>query len=122
MEIFPSVVAPVCSDGDRLELTCTTSGKLHTWQLIVNPENGVAAMKQVSSIGSTGVDSQPLIINSTIMITFSRLSRQGISPLISRMTVNPVTEGLNSSQVNCVNTQVSSESARTTIYIIGGRI
>ena len=118
MEISPSVVAPVCQARDQLELTCTTSGVLQQWQLIKSGE--VTQLLQVSPAGSTGVQSEPLIIDS-VMFTASRLSSQGSSPLISRMTIRPVSEGLNGSEVNCVDT-LASESARTTILIIGGMI
>ena len=114
------MVAPVCQSGDQLELTCTTSGVIQTWQLVSNPESGaVTQLQQVSSAGSSGLDSGPRIINS-ITFNSSRLSSQGSSPLISRMTVNPVSEGLNGSEVNCVDT-LASESATTTILIIRGK-
>ena len=120
IEISPPMVAPVCQAGNQLELTCTSSGVLQTWLLIINPESGaVTPLQQVSSIGSTGVGTEPQIINSTIAFTFLRLTSQGSIPLTSRMIINPVTEGLNGSQVNCVDT-LASESAMTTIYIIRG--
>lgn len=119
MEISPSVVAPTCQAGDQLELTCDTSGVLQRWQLIANPESGaVTQLQQVSSAGSTGVQSEPLVIES-VMFTASRLSGQGSLPLVSRMIINPVSEGLNGSEVNCVDT-LADETARTMILIIGG--
>ena len=119
VEIAPSEVAAVCQAGYQLEVICSTPSVLHTWQLIANPESGaVTPLRQVSSVGSPGVESEPIIINSTTMITFSRLSS---SPLTSRMTINPVSEGLNGSRVNCVDGE-TSESATTTILIIGGRL
>ena len=72
-------------------------------------------MRTVSSVGSSGVDSQPIAINRTIMITFSRLSTQNELPLISRMLINSVSEGLNGVQVECV---AAPEVATTTIHII----
>ena len=122
VKITPSEMVAVCQSESQLEVICSTSNVLHTWQLVVNPDSGAfTQLRQVSSIGSTGVDSTPLIINSTIMITFVRLSSQGSSSLISRMMINPVTEGLNGSRVNCVD-DTSSESATTTILIIEGRL
>ena len=121
VEISPSEIAPICQVGDELKLTCSTTEVLQTWQFIAIPESGTAVTfaRSVSSGGSTGVDSQPLIINSTIMFTFSRLSCQGSLPLMSRMTIDPVTEGLNGTRVNCLD-GITSESATTTIYVIGG--
>ena len=119
VEISPSGVAPVCQVGDQLELACSTPGFLQTWQFIAVSKSGVATnfTRSVSSGGPTGVDSQPLIINSTILFTYSRLSTRDSLPLISRMTINPVNEGLNGTRVNCFNS-ITSESATTTIHII----
>ena len=63
--------------------------------------------------------SPPLTVNSTTF-TFSRLSVRDVSPLISRMTINPVSEGLNGVQVICVDV-AASESATTTIQIVDAR-
>ena len=76
-------------------------------------------MRSVSSVGSIGVSSQPITINTTIMITFSRLSDQSSLPLISRMLINSVSEGLNGVQVECV---AAPKEATTTVHIIGGRL
>ena len=78
-------------------------------------------MRSVQSTGPAGVDTQPLTINSTIMVTFSRLSNQSSLPLMSRMLIDHVNEGLNGTEVECMNT-VTSEVATTTIHIIGGRL
>ena len=118
-EISPSVVAPVCQAGDQLELTCTTSGQSHSWQLIANPGSGAAtSLRSVSSLGSTGVDAEPVVINS-VMFTFSRLPGPGSLPLMSKMTISGVSQSLNGSQVNCVESE--EESAMATILIIGGK-
>ena len=124
MEISPSVVAPVCQAGDQLELMCTTSGALQTWQLTVI--SGAAMiynnniMRSVQSAGPSGVaNSQPLIINFTITFTFSRLSTRDFLSLISRLSISSVSGGLNEVQVNCVDV-VTFESAMTTILIVGG--
>ena len=121
VEISPSVIAPVCQAGDQLKLTCSTLGVLHTWRFTAITESGAAMTftRSVSSHGPTGVDSQPLIINSTIHFTYSRLSSQNILPLVSRITVNPMTEGLNGTRVNCFD-GITSEQMATTIHIISG--
>ena len=118
VEISPSLEAPVCQAGDQLELTCSLSGTFLRWQFTAVRESGVPEtyMRTVSSGGTGGVSS-PFIINSTIEITFVRLSTQ---PLTSRMTISSVSEGLNGVRVNCIDVAIS-ESAATTIRIIGGR-
>ena len=110
----------MCQVGDQLELICTTPGGLHMWRFTaIQSGSATNYTRSVSSVGSTGVISQPFTINSTIMITFSRLSNQSSLPLISRMLINSVSEGLNRVQVECV---AAPEVATTTVHIIGGRL
>ena len=117
MEISPSGVAPVCQAGDQLELTCIVSGAFLRWQFTVIREDGTVPtfISDISSGGTTDVF-LPRMPNST-SFTFSRLSTQ---PLMSRMTITPVSEGLNGVQVSCID-RVTSESATTTIRIIDAR-
>ena len=117
VEIFPSPVAPVCQDRDQLELTCTSSGTVHRWEFTIFPENITHTTVPVSSAGTSGVP-PPLMISSS-MITFSRLSGQDSSPLVSRTVVNPVSSGLNRTVVNCFEGVSSTDSvASTTVRII----
>ena len=88
---------------------------LQTWRFPAIPESG----RTIQSTGSSGVDPRALTINTTIMVTFSRLSTQNSLPLMSRMLINRVSKGLNGTEVECVNI-VTSEVATTTIHIIGG--
>ena len=120
VDISPSVVVPICQAGDQLELTCTTSGRSHSWQFIANPGSGAAtSLRSVSSLGSAGVDAEPVVFN-LVMFTFTRLSGPSSSPLISRMIVSGVSQSLNGSQVRCAMIS-DDESATTTILIIGGK-
>ena len=71
----------------------------------------------ISSIGPSGVPQQVRMNNSTF--TTSGLSDPDILPLMSRMTVNPVSSGQNGAVVNCYEGSLSTESvATTTIRII----
>ena len=100
VEISPSPVAPVCQEGDQLELMCnTTLGVDHQWEFTTFPENISYTRAPVSSIGIRGTPQALLIGSSTI--TFSRLSGQNVLPLISRVTISPVSRGLNGIVVNC---------------------
>ena len=38
-EVLPSPVAPVCQEGDQLELSCNAIGIDHRWEFTVFPEN-----------------------------------------------------------------------------------
>ena len=111
VEISPSPVASVCQAGNQLELRCSVPGVFLRWQFNV-PGAQVPFSITVSAGGSSGVP-PPVMVNST-RFTFSRLSTQ---PLTSEMTINPVSEGLNGVQVNCVDVE-TSESATSTIQII----
>ena len=72
---------------------------------------------QVSSDGPSG-EPPPVTINNAV-ITFSRLSSQDSLPLVSRLTISPVSSGLNGTVVNCFDCFSSTESvATTTIRII----
>ena len=117
VEISPLGIAPVCQVGDQLELICNTSDMLQRWRFPAIPDSG----RTIQSTGSSGVDPRALTINSIVIITFSRLSTQNELPLMSRMLINRVSEGLNGTEVECVNT-VTSELVTTTIHIIGGRL
>ena len=117
MEVSPSGVAPVCQEGDQLEVTCTSSGTVHRWGFTIFPENVSYTATPVTSAGTSGV-SQTLTFSGS-MITFSRLSGQGVLPLISRAVVSPVRSGLNRTVVNCFEGVSSTDSvATTTIRII----
>ena len=112
--ISPPGMASVCS-GDQLELTCTTSGSILEWAFVLIPEN---AAPRTYTRGLT-IDTQapePLLINS-IRFTFSRLSRPNTLPLISILVINPVSVGLNGTEVNCTDVQ-TSDTGSTTITTI----
>ena len=118
VEVSPSAVAPVCQVEDQLELICTSTSTemAHRWEFTVFPENVTYTTTPLTSIGRVP---QPLTIGTSAMITFSRLSDQGSSPLISRIVVSPVSRDLNGTVVNCFEGISSTDSvATTTIRII----
>jgi hypothetical protein len=117
VEISPSPVAPVCQAGDQLELMCnTTSGFEHRWELTIFPENVSYTRRPVTSIGVSGIPTSPLSIG-TSTITFSRLSGQNILPLVSRITISPISSALNGTVVSCFELDTNLV-ATTTIQII----
>ena len=121
MELSPSPVAPVCQAGDQLELTCNTTAGIaieHRWEFTVFPENVTHTGRPVESIGVSGIP--PLLAINTSTITFSRLSGPNDLSLISRVTVNPVSIGVNGTVVKCIDIDTNSV-AITTIYILGAR-
>ena len=107
MEISPSVVAPVCQIGDQLELSCSVAGVFLRWQFTMILEDGrsVTFMPVITSDGPSGIP-PPVTANSTTF-TFLRLSAQDVSPLISRMIISPVSEGLNGVQMRCEDVEAA---------------
>ena len=124
VEFSPSMVALVCEAGDQLELTCNSSSPLHTWQFTVISESGEAMTYKtlIQSAGPTGLLSsqEQLTINSTIMFTFSRLSTERDTSLITRVIIDSVSEGLNGVEIQCIDAGMIN-AATTTIHIIGGK-
>ena len=122
VEISPSGVAPVCQEGDQLELMCTVPGMFQSWDFTVILGNGAVMnfMHSVTADGPSGVP-PPITVNSTTF-TYSRLSTRDRVPVISRMIISSVSGGLNGVEVSCVDLE-ALESATTTIQIIsaGGR-
>ena len=87
-------MAPACLEGDQLELTCnTTTGLDHRWEFTVFP-------RPATITGVSGIPIAPLSIG-IAMVNFSRLSGQFDLPLISRVTISPVSSGLNGTVVSC---------------------
>ena len=77
----------------------------------------------IQSLGPTGLlnSQEQLTINSTVMFTFSRLSIERDLPLISRVIISDVSEGLNGVEMHCTDAGMIN-SATTTIQVIGGRL
>ena len=97
------MVALVCEAGDQLELTCNSSSPLHTWKFTAISESGAAMTYEtlIQPAGPTGLaNTQPLTINSTVVIfTFSRHSAERDLPLISRVIIENISEGLNGVEI-----------------------
>ena len=115
--LFPSGVAPVCS-GDELELTCTTTADLLQWRFMAIHGNEPTAIEFTRTITSTGSAMLNVIINSTVF-NFSRISAHNSVPLMSRLVISPVSNGLNGTVMNCVDA-AAGEVSSTTI-IVGER-
>ena len=116
-KVSPSPVAPVCQEGGQLELTCNSTGIDHVWKFTIFPENMTHIASPVTSIGVSGIP-RPLSIGTSV-ITFSRLSGPNVQPLISGITVSPVSSGLNGTVVSCFDDEDSI--ATTTVQIIDSR-
>ena len=125
MTISPFGVATVCS-GDQLELKCSItdpgSFALLVWNITLVPENAATSN---STSRTQAISAGPVhqifhtMINST-NLTFSRISSQRNSPLVSRLLISPVSNHLNGTEVNCINSMTSETSSVTVINISNG--
>ena len=65
------------------------------------PENVTYTPRPITLIGANGIP--PSLTFSSSMVTFSRLSVQGSSPLISKIVISPVSSGLNGTVIEILN-------------------
>ena len=117
--LSPMRVAPVCDVGDQLQLICTASVEFIRWSIMVVNDQGIA--EEITANINSGDTSQQMsqrIINSTTF-TFMRSSAQNRS-LVSTLSIDSVSTGLNETLVRCREVGGSMTSASTTIHIIGG--
>ena len=118
--ISPGGTASACL-GEQLELTCDTTGNFLEWSFNLIYENGTSrrSMLTIQSIGESDQMHQ-FRINS-ITFTSIRISTRGSLPLMSNLTISPVTRGLNGTPVNCED-QETGELSSTVISIISGTV
>ena len=123
--ISPFGVATVCS-GDQLELNCSItdpgSFALLVWNITLIPENAATSnsTSRTQAISAGPIDQTfHTMINST-NLTFSRISSQRSSPLISRLLFGPVSDSLNGTEVNCISSMTSETSSVTVVNISNG--
>ena len=117
--ISPSGVATVCSGG-QLELNCTVADTggfaILVWNVILIP---VLNYSQAISSDSPSDQAFQKVINST-ELTFSRISSQNNLPLVSRLLISAVSNHLNGTEVNCINSLTSETSSITVVNISNG--
>ena len=112
--LSPSGVISVCNGG-QLELNCTiTDSVLLVWN--VSSINAPMSITRTISSSSPFDQTVHAMINST-NLTFSRISAQHSSPLISRLLINPVSNHLNGTEVNCVNSMTSESSSVAVVNV-----
>ena len=114
--ISPSGVVTVCN-GDQRGLTCAITDSGASAILVWN----VTVISVPVAISSSIPTNQAMhrTVDST-NITFSRVSPQNSSPLVSRLVMNPVSIYLNGTQVNCVDSLTSESSSVAVINVSNG--
>ena len=114
--LSPSGNSHVCA-GDQLELICSLTdpgSSLLAW--IFAPATIFMDLSH-RAIDTVSVNEySPLMINST-SFTFSRLSANGIFPLVSRLLIAPLTIGLNGIVINCTDV-LMMETATAIIHVL----
>ena len=115
LTLTPMSVAPVCRVGDPLQLTCTASAEFIRWN-IFRVNEAITGSVQFNS-RDTNQMPRNIDINLTIF-TFMRISTQGPPPLITRLSIDSVSIGLNGTVVRCSDVADPMTSASTTIEIV----
>ena len=111
--LSPTEVAPFCQVGDPLELTCNTTGNFLRWIFTVCDDQGVP-LEHRRNINSQDESQQmsEIHVNSTTF-TFTRISDQGMHPLISTLAIDSVSRDLNGTEVYCVDVGTSTTASTT---------
>ena len=118
------IVAPVCHIGDPLNLTCTSSIEFITWSISrVNEQGDLENVINDEPLNSEDTLQMPQPIEiSLATFTFRRISAQGELPLVTTLSIDSVSIGLNGTVVRCIDGRNQQGSkfmpASTTIQII----
>ena len=116
VSLSPMSVAPVCRVGDSLQMNCTASLQFLKWSILQANEQGTL-VKVTNDVKITVNQTlQPIRVNFS-GFTFSRV-HQGM-PLVSTLSIDPVSILLNGTVVRCPDLAESAMlSTSTTIHII----
>ena len=122
--ISPMTVAPVCNVGIPLNITCNTSLQFISWSIL--QEGTLEMLVNDVQINSRDAGNQMMTtpVKNLATVTFARSSARFASPLISTLSVDSVSIGLNGTVVRCTDidlvngSPVSMTSAQTFIKII----
>ena len=114
--ISPPDRAPVCRE-DTLNLTCTTSGRFQEWSFSLTSENQTSPTRYIRTLqldGPNPLQTYEQMIGSATFL-YLRSSAENMLPLISTLSISPVSEDLNGTVVNC--TDVTAGDTVSTIII-----
>ena len=117
--LTPEMVAPVCHVGDPLNITCIASAEFIRWN-VFQPNEQDTLVEAINAVQLNSRDPSQTKrgeVNSATF-TFIRRSGRGASPLISTVSIDSVSTGLNGTVVRCTDVENPLMSASTTIQII----
>ena len=118
--LSPMTVAPVCHVGDPVQLACMSPVQSLRWSILQVNDQGRTPVEVINSVlidASDDNQRKQREVNSTTF-TFTRNSTQRASPLISILSIDSVSIGLNGTVVRCADIANSTTSASTMIYIL----
>ena len=119
LTLSPMTVAPVCHVRDQLQLICTASVEFLRWNVLrANEQGALADVINSEIINSRDMVQTKITSLNSATITFMRTSAQRASPLISTLSIDSVSIGLNGTVVRCSDVANPMTSASTTIRII----
>ncbi len=117
--LSPMPLAPVCRVGDPLQLTCAASAEFMRWNILqVNDQGTLEESTTPVQINSRDDNQIAQKVMNSSTFTFTRTSTTRVLPLISMLSIDSVSIGLNGTVVNCSDVANPMISSSTTIYII----
>ena len=111
LTLSPMSVAPVCHVGDPLQITCTSSESGIKWSSIFQGSDVL-----ITSGGPNNQQTQ--VTADSVTFTFTRTSNPGVSPLVSTLSIDSVSIGLNGTVVRCADLADPMISVAATLKII----
>ena len=124
LTLSPISVAPVCRAGDPLQLTCTAvlagSVQIIRWRIfsVINDQGTLSEITNSVLIDNSDDNQRKIKEVASVTFTYARTSAQRTSPLVSTLSIDSVSVGLNGTVVNCSDVSNPMTSASTTIEII----
>ena len=113
--ISPAKLVSVCVE-DQVELTCTTTGILLSWNLRQTHEQHGRDITAIQYLGDSASQSYHYSLYG-INFNISRLSPPMSLPLVSQLIISPANYRLNGTEVTCVD-PLSGNSSSTAINVI----
>ena len=113
----------MCSVGDPLELKCTAvlAGSVQTirWSIfrVINDQGTLSEITNSVLIDNNDAHQRKTKEVASVTFTYARISAQRASPLVSTLSIDSVSIGLNGTVVRCSDVANPMISASTTIYI-----
>ena len=120
--LSPEVEAPVCRVGNPLHLMCTAPAQSMAirWSIfhVTNEQGTLAEVTNSVLIDSSDANQMKQRELNSTTFTFMRRSPPRASPLISTLSIDSVSVGLNGTVVHCSDVTNPMSSASTTVKIV----